>query len=192
MLGLVFGCDDVATRIARSLHVGSWLSERIAGRLADACAGPAVMADRKSSSGFTPGVPFFFRGIDSVYASLWARFHPGFYGFAVSRFLLASLVLALPTILMGATLPVLSSALTQSRRVSTSVARFYTYNLVGAIIGALMAGFFLLPTFGVRATIWIAAAINLMMEPARSDRSTTGDGSPRVRLNSSSLVIQTE
>ena len=65
---------------------------------------------------------------------------------------------------MGATLPVLAGALagrdTQRR---TSITTLYACNLAGAIAGTIAAGFFLLPTFGVRATIWIAAATNVLI-----------------------------
>jgi spermidine synthase len=71
-------------------------------------------------------------------------------------------VLLVPTALMGATLPVLVAAQQRdSEDRVNAIARLYTWNLAGAIIGAIAAGFFLLPQFGVRATIWIAAATNL-------------------------------
>jgi hypothetical protein len=43
------------------------------------------------------------------------------------------------------------------------VARLYALNLAGAIVGTVTAGFLLLPGFGVRITIWIAAAGNLLI-----------------------------
>ncbi|HZN09190.1 MAG TPA: fused MFS/spermidine synthase, partial [Pyrinomonadaceae bacterium] len=60
-----------------------------------------------------------------------------------------------------ATLPVLSAALL--RHGTTAVTRLYGCNLVGAIIGTLAAGFVLLPSLGVRTTIVIAAAINIIV-----------------------------
>src|SRR5262249_45426570 len=67
-----------------------------------------------------------------------------------------------PTTLMGATLPVLSAALLRSPDHDTnSVTRLYACNLAGAILGTLIAGFVLLPAFGVRTTILIAALINI-------------------------------
>jgi spermidine synthase len=163
MLGLVFGATTIAISAVLAAFMGGLaLGSEIAGRLGSRIRRPLLAYGiiELAVGLYALAVPFFFRGIDSVYASLWARFHPGFYGFAFSKFLLASLALALPTTLMGATLPVLSAALARSRR-GSSVTRFYTYNLAGAIIGAIVAGFVLLPFFGVRATIWIGAAINL-------------------------------
>src|SRR5205085_9740443 len=80
------------------------------------------------------------------------------------RFLLSCLVLLVPTTLMGATLPVLSAALLRAPGYkATAVTRLYTCNLLGAIFGTIGAGFFLLPTLGLRLTISTAAAINLII-----------------------------
>ncbi|HJU54773.1 MAG TPA: fused MFS/spermidine synthase, partial [Pyrinomonadaceae bacterium] len=101
---------------------------------------------------------------DHLYAFIWEQFHPGFYAFSLWRFLLSSLVLLVPTTLMGATLPVLSAALLRSpHHKPTAVTRLYTCNLVGAIFGVVVAGFYLLPALGVRLTIFTAAAINLVV-----------------------------
>ncbi|HSP62113.1 MAG TPA: fused MFS/spermidine synthase, partial [Pyrinomonadaceae bacterium] len=104
-----------------------------------------------------------FRLIDRVYAAAWPHFHQGFYGLALARFALAAIVLLIPTALMGATLPVLAGAVGASQSRRNSITTLYAGNLAGAIAGTIAAGFFLLPYFGVRATIWIAAATNLLI-----------------------------
>jgi spermidine synthase len=60
---------------------------------------------------------------------------------------------------------VLSAALLRRSRdnSSSSVARLYTCNLAGAILGTLAAGFVLLPLVGLRATIYTAAVINIII-----------------------------
>jgi len=56
----------------------------------------------------------------------------------------------------------LSAALLRSSgKTSTSINSLYTRNLAGAICGTVVAGFLLLPLFGVRTTIYIAAIINI-------------------------------
>ena len=165
MLGLVFGATTVAISAVLAafmggLALGSVLAARFAARIKKPVRAYAFIEIAVGL--YALAVPLLFRGIDRVYAQVWLHFHPGFYGFAFSRFVLATTVLLIPTALMGATLPVLVAALQRSSRNSASaVARLYTWNLVGAIAGAVAAGFFLLPQGGVRATIWIAAAINL-------------------------------
>ena len=167
MLGLVFGATTIAISAVLAafmggLATGSAVGGSFAGRLRNPLRAYALM--EVAIGLYAVIVPALFRGIDLVYASIWQRFHPGFYGFAFWRFLLAAIVLFVPTALMGATLPVLVAAVRSARdRRSAWVARLYAVNLAGAILGTLAAGFALLPFFGVRVTIWIAAAANLLI-----------------------------
>jgi len=165
MLGLVFGATTVAISAVLAAFMGGLaLGSALAARFAARIKRPVrVYAFIEIAVGlYALAVPVLFRGIDLVYAQVWQRFHPGFYGFTLSRFLLASAVLLIPTALMGATLPVLVAALKRSsKNIASAITRLYTWNLTGAISGVIAAGFFLLPQFGVRSTIWIAAATNL-------------------------------
>src|SRR5262249_27028446 len=105
-----------------------------------------------------------FRAIDYVDAALWQKTHPGAFGFALVRFLLAATVLLIPTAFMGATLPMIVAAIRRyGATAPRTISRFYGLNLLGAIVGTLAGGFVLLPSFGVRATIWIAAFTNLLI-----------------------------
>jgi spermidine synthase len=165
LLGLVFGATTVAisavlTAFMGGLALGSALAARFAAQIKRPVRAYAFIEIAVGL--YALAVPLLFRGIDRIYAQVWQHFHPGFYGFAFSRFALATIVLLIPTALMGATLPVLVAALERSAEdKSSSVARLYAWNLTGAIVGAIAAGFFLLPQFGVRATMWIAAGTNL-------------------------------
>src|SRR6266576_3726299 len=165
MLGLVFGATTVAISAVLAafmggLALGSALAARFAGRIKRPVRAYAFIEIAVGL--YALAVPLLFRGIDRVYAEVWQQFHPGFYGFAFSRFALATIVLLIPTASMGATLPILMGALNRSSGNNASaVARLYAWNLTGAIVGAIAAGFFLLPQFGVRVTILIAAGANL-------------------------------
>src|SRR5437667_4340650 len=107
-------------------------------------------------------VSALFRAADSAYAAIWQSFHPGFYGSAFLRFLLATIVLIVPTALMGATLPAIVLAVRQlGDSKPSAVARHYSFKLTGAIAGTIAAGFLLLPYLGVRATTQVAALANL-------------------------------
>src|SRR5205807_9522126 len=102
--------------------------------------------------------------IDNVYAILWQHFHPSFVVFGVWRFLLSCLMLLAPTTLMGATLPLLAAALLRRHGpTSTSITKLYTRNLLGAICGCIAAGFLLLPSLGIRGTIYTASVINIII-----------------------------
>jgi spermidine synthase len=78
------------------------------------------------------------------------------------QFLVAFLVLLVPTTLMGGTLPVLSQALvTGQAELARKVGLLYAINTFGAVAGVALAGYLLLPAFGNRVTIAIAAVGNL-------------------------------
>src|ERR1041384_6412449 len=144
MLGLVFGATTLAVSTVLAAFMGGLaLGSALAGRLASRIRKPIA-----TYGGMEIGiaiyallVPFLFRWIDHVYVVIWQQFQPGFFTFSLWRFLLSSLVLLVPTTLMGATLPVLAAALIGEN--SNSVARLYACNLAGAILGTLAAGFVL-------------------------------------------------
>ena len=72
------------------------------------------------------------------------------------------LLLLFPTLLMGATLPVLVSHLyKQSQNVGMSIGRLYFSNTCGAALGCFCGGFILLNFFSYSETLVIAAAINI-------------------------------
>jgi spermidine synthase len=164
MLGLVFGATTLAVSTVLAAFMGGLaLGSAVAGKLAHRIRKPLSIYGwmEIGIAVYALLVPFLFRWVDNLYALIWQQFQPGFFTFSLWRFLLSCLMLLVPTTLMGATLPVLSAAL--ARRGSTAVTRLYACNLVGAIVGTLAAGFVFLPAFGVRTTIIIAAAINLIV-----------------------------
>jgi spermidine synthase len=167
MLGLVFGATTLAVSTVLAAFMGGLaLGSALAGKLATRIRKPLSTYGwmEIGIAIYALLVPFLFRWIDHVYALIWQQLQPGYFAFSLWRFFLSGLVLLVPTTLMGATLPVLSAALVRSsRRDSNSVTRLYACNLAGAILGTLAAGFVLLPVFGVRTTIAVAAAINVVV-----------------------------
>jgi spermidine synthase len=84
--------------------------------------------------------------------------------FEFLRLLLCVLLLLPPTILMGATQPVLINATQTSRaRFGMATGRLYTVNTLGAATGAALAGFLLLPALGNRASLLVAGGVNLLI-----------------------------
>ena len=68
-------------------------------------------------------------------------------------------MLAVPTIAMGGTLPAAARAATRDTDVRRQdVAAVYALNTLGAVLGCIVATFWLLEILGTRATIWLAAA----------------------------------
>jgi len=74
------------------------------------------------------------------------------------------IVLLVPTALMGATLPLLAQyAVTSNRNLGRRVSLLYSMNTFGAVGGTLVAGFVLLPTFGLRGTVWFGVLTNFIV-----------------------------
>jgi spermidine synthase len=72
--------------------------------------------------------------------------------------------LALPTTLMGATLPVLARyAVCEEDQIGRRIGMLYAINTAGAVLGALLTAFALLPNLGLRNTVWFAAALNALV-----------------------------
>lgn len=166
MLGLVFGATTLAVSTVLAAFMGGLaLGSALAGRVGARITQPirAYGALEIGIALYAVAVPWLFGLVDNLYALIWQHFHPSFFAFSLWRFLLSCLMLLVPTTLMGATLPVLSAALVRSGPTSTSVTKLYARNLGGAICGSIAAGFLLLPILGVRATIYTAAVINVII-----------------------------
>src|SRR5438552_3489223 len=100
MLGLVFGATTLAISAVLAAFMGGLaLGSALAGRFAPRIKRPvrAYALIEIAVGLYALAVPLLFRGIDSVYAAAWQHFHPGFYGYAFSRFALAAAVLVIPT-----------------------------------------------------------------------------------------------
>ena len=88
-------------------------------------------------------------------------------GLGAARFVVAFLVLLIPTTLMGATLPVLSRALVRRRdEAGVHLSGLYAANTWGAALGALVAGFLLIRLLGLRGAVFVAVAINAAVAAA--------------------------
>lgn len=78
------------------------------------------------------------------------------------RFLIAFTIMLMPTLCMGATMPLIIRYFTRNLTVlGTSIGKVYFVNTLGSILGSLAAGFLLIPLFGVRLAISIVVVLNL-------------------------------
>jgi MFS family permease len=95
-----------------------------------------------------------FHGLASL---TWAAtgFHVG---------LLAFGALLVPTLLMGATLPILVAYLVgESRNVGRSVGMLYFVNTMGSAVGCVMAALWLMGSLGQSGSIRVAVALNALV-----------------------------
>ena len=125
-------------------------------------------------------IPLTFQLLVPVYQSVWRISHASFVTFSLIRFFLAALILLVPTFLMGATLPILSSFVSgEAGRGKKQIGLLYSVNTLGAVLGCVAAGLILFPTIGLARTQWIAIGLNFAAAAgafwlSRSSASKTG------------------
>nr|NQU90554.1 hypothetical protein [Bacteroidota bacterium] len=77
-----------------------------------------------------------------------------------------ALLITIPqTMLLGATFPLITGALTRQEveKDGNIVAQFYSVNSLGAAAGILVSGFFLIEKFGLPGTMLIAGGVNILI-----------------------------
>lgn len=106
--------------------------------------------------------PMLFRLVQLLYTHIGNGMQPGTIGLDTIRFLLGVLVLLLPTILMGMSLPVLIAHFKiRNQTYGNSIAVLYATNTLGAAMGALVCGYLIIPAVGIKLTIYTAAWLNI-------------------------------
>jgi spermidine synthase len=106
--------------------------------------------------------PWAFSNLDILYGHIYRLAEINFYLFSLIRFLLSFTVLLIPTVLMGATLPVISKYfVTRTDTLGRGVGALYGFNTFGAVIGVLITAFLLIPFVGVKASLLTAVFLNL-------------------------------
>jgi predicted membrane-bound spermidine synthase len=89
--------------------------------------------------------------------------HSALSGSLVGDALVTIALIAIPTAMMGASLPLLTQGLSRSLEDAAPLhAKIYVLNTLGAFMGAVSAGFFFLPTFGLSATMRIMGVVNVI------------------------------
>ena len=82
----------------------------------------------------------------------------------VIRFAFAAAAMILPTTLMGATLPVLARhARSSGPAAAGHLSKLYGINTLGAVAGAMLAGFLMLPRLGATTTMLFAFGLNVLV-----------------------------
>jgi spermidine synthase len=163
-LTLVFGGSHLAVTAVLSIFMGGLaIGGYAVGRRVDRIANPLRLY------GFLElGIAasaLVFAGLMKVYPSIYATLAQGrddatLY-LTIVRMLFSVVALIVPTILMGGTLPVLSRFVSREPEKLRSYLSFlYGFNTLGAVLGALLAGFVFLRLYSVSTTLYVAVATN--------------------------------
>jgi len=159
----VHGVATVVAAFLGGLGLGAVLSGRRARLLRNPVGGYAAL---EAAIGILAiASPFAYQLARPVFSGLYdALGGPGllFHGI---RFALLFLGMMIPTVAMGATLPLVveDAARRWPRESAASVARLYAVNTAGAVAGTLAAGFIAVPQWGLARTATAAGAVDLAL-----------------------------
>lgn len=169
----VIGGSPYAVSIILSVFMGGLgLGGALGGRLADRLGSSGKPGDLLRAYGtlelfigaYALALPTLLSLIQPLFAFVYRSLYgmPFLYNGIVS--LLCALLLILPVLCMGATLPLLGKYCVRGPdRVGCPLSVLLAVNTLGAALGVLAAGFWLYPVLGLRATTLSAVGVNAMV-----------------------------
>ncbi len=166
-LRMIFGGSTAASAAVLAIFMlGLGVGGIILGRKAARVASPLRMYGllELAIALLAAASPLLVLAARSAYLGLGGSSVLGSGGSTVMQLLLALLVLGAPTFLMGGTLPAAVRAVERSHdKARRRMGLLYAANTLGAVAGATWANFVALEAFGTRASLWTAAALNVVV-----------------------------
>jgi predicted membrane-bound spermidine synthase len=162
---LVFGASTAASSTVLAVFMGGLgLGNWILGRTVDRTGWSPLRLYAALEIGVALTVAMSPVALDLLHAgyfSLGGQQSLGFAGATALRLLISTLVLGVPTFLMGGTLPAAARAVTTGDdRQRHAAAWLYGMNTLGAVCGSFGSTFLLIQHLGTRNTLWLACGIN--------------------------------
>ena len=131
-------------------------------------------------------VLFLIPLVDRLYAAVAAFGLTG----VIPRAIVAALCLLPPTLLMGASLPAMARWIETTPQGVAWLGFFYGGNIVGAVFGYLLAGFYLLRVYDMGVATYAAVAINLAVGALGWMLANRAPYTPAVEESGQATVIQ--
>jgi spermidine synthase len=161
---LIFGNSTAASAAVLGIFMGGLgLGSAVLGQRAEATRRPLAFYAKlelliAGSAALTPVLIWLIR---AAYLASGGTFAMGTFIGTVVRLLLSAIVLAIPTILMGGTLPAIARyAVDEQDNSRRGLALLYGMNTLGAVAGAASGTFFLFERFGNHTTLYLACGLN--------------------------------
>jgi spermidine synthase len=164
---LIFGASTLASAAVLAMFMaGLGIGALKLGRIVDRSRNPLAFYGLLEvgvalSAAATPLLLWLVR---SAYLAMGASFTLGSFFATIVRLLLTLIVLAIPTVLMGGTLPAVARSLERSSdagRIGVSI--LYAANALGAVVGVAISTFYLLERFGNLKTLMAAVLFNALV-----------------------------
>lgn len=167
LLRLVFGVSTSSTAVVLAIFMGGLgLGGVLLGRRAARHPNPmALYAKLELGIALSAAAsPLLIDAARWLYISLGGSSGLGLGGATVVRMVLATLILGIPTTLMGGTLPAVAQAMEREEDLGRRrVAGLYGINTLGAVVGAFLTTFVLIELVGVRQALWLSALVNVLL-----------------------------
>jgi spermidine synthase len=164
---LVFGASTLANAAVLAVFIGGLgAGGLVLGKRADQVKRPLVLyavleAGAAVLAALSPLLLWLAR---KAYIATGGSMVLGSFGATVVRLLLTVVVLLGPTFLMGGTLPAAARAVeSDDDSARRRVGLLYGANALGAVVGCVLANFFLLESLGTNMTILATSAMNLLI-----------------------------
>ena len=165
-LGFIFGntvyaSATVLTAFMGGLAIGSHLFGRWAERIKHPIKTYALL--EWITAGYALLLPFGFQGIQFVYRAAYQHVSDDLIVLTPLRFILAVVILLVPTIAMGGTLPLIIRGIAREEpSFGSRLGWLYGVNTLGAVAGVWLSGFYLIPVIGLTSTNGLAAATDII------------------------------
>ncbi|WP_437955330.1 fused MFS/spermidine synthase [Sorangium sp. So ce119] len=179
LLAYVFGATAYAvSTVLASFMGGLALGAHLGGRHAASARRPLVVYGALEAivGAICAVSPFLFEALTSAYVAVARAAPESLTLLTAARAALTALVVVVPTVAMGATLPVLSrivradagaapdgGAPPADHDAARRLASLYAINTAGGAAGALSGAYVVLPHLGIRGALWSAAIANLAL-----------------------------
>jgi predicted membrane-bound spermidine synthase len=178
------------------------------GRISERTTRPLVLYSRLEFfvAAFSAITPFLIDLARLAYSAAGGTVVLGLGLGSVVRVVLSGLILGIPTLLMGGTLPAAARSIASDEDARRGrLAAIYGMNTAGAMFGAFASTFMLLEVFGTRTTLWTGCLVNLLVAvvaralarsmpmtetlPAPETSDSRSDGLPEVGKAPAWLVL---
>jgi spermidine synthase len=163
-LGLVFGNTvHAAATVMTAYMLGLALGAHLAGKWAERSLRPIrLFGMLEMGIGiYAALVPLLFIGVHYLHIFAYQHISESLPFLTFFRFVMAILLLLVPTCFMGATLPILSQGLLrQQEKFGGHLGLLYGANTLGAVAGTLSCGFLMIPGLGLTITNFLAIGVN--------------------------------
>ncbi|MCP4107709.1 MAG: hypothetical protein GY749_19550 [Desulfobacteraceae bacterium] len=159
-MGRLLGNDSIATAITLAvfmggLSLGYYLCGKITTRVKNHLKAYAILEGIIGA--WCLNFPIIFKSVESL--TQYRSFSPPLL-IIVQGFFCSVLLMGIPTVAMGGTILFLKRGISKNAEQAAHT-RIYAVNTAGAFLGTLLAGFYLIPEFGLPVTVMGAAFLNI-------------------------------